>query len=883
MPRWGLGVGAVALFACGGAGLTARDAGLVDPPVISQDAGPVTVRPDAGPPPIPDAGPPPTRDAGPPPRPDAGPPPQPDAGPPPVTPASPVAAENALPGTSAWAITRAASQGRLEGYAGDVSFNHGDAIDIHLSADAPTDVRWELYRMGWYGGKRGRLIATGGPLTVVHQPPPPANPVTGLVECAWPVSFMLQTDGSWVSGIYMLKLIRADGLQRYLPIVIRADERKNAAVVQASVTTWQAYNDWGDESLYSDSLGLNGGHAREVSFDRPYTDGYGAGEFFYFEDELVQWIESHGYDATYLTNVDVHRDPSLLAGQKLFISSGHDEYWSRGEKDAVEAAIAGGASAAFFTADAVFWQIRLEPSRGQGRPYRTEVCYKESAQQEDPLRGTNLITKRWRDPAVAEPEQKLLGVMSDGWEFADLPWIVRGSSSWVYEGTGVRDGDSIPLLVGYESDRIFPDAPSPTGVQSLAESPVASFDSGAPGPSWHNATVYTTPSGGFVFAAGIVQWAYGLAGKDVADVRVQRMTSNLFRRAGLSPRLPGDTFGATSAPQVDETRAASSVSTLAGVSGAEGFVDGPGSQARFRRPVGIAADASGNLYVADAGNHAIRTIANDANHTVTTIAGTGSPGLATGPGLQAGFKLPYAIAVGPAGELYVADFGSNRIVRIDTDAARTVSVWAGSPNGYSGNLDGIGTAARFTMPSGIAAVGSDLYVVDAVPTRLFRIDAAQTVVTVIAGAGYLNGPAATAMIRRPTGIAAGADALYVVDTGNRSIRRVALDAIHSVSTVAGNGYSAGFADGPAANARLMPLFGVAVRGTDVLFADPGSARIRVIGNGEVATIAGSGRSAGDDGPALDAAFNLPAGIAALPDGTIAVVDHGDSTIRLIRP
>jgi len=74
-----------------------------------------------------------------------------------------------------------------------------------------------------------------------------------------------------------------------------------------------------------------------------------------------------------------------------------------------------------------------------------------------------------------------------------------------------------------------------------------------------------------------------------------------------------------------------------------------------------------------------------------------------------------------------------------------------------------------------------------------------------------------------------------------------------------------------------------VRGTDVLFADPGSARIRLIGNGQVATIAGSGRSGGDDGPALDAAFNLPAGLAALPDGTIAVVDHGDSTVRLIRP
>src|SRR2546421_2160317 len=175
MASWGFGVGPVALFACGGASFTARAAGLVEPPVFPEDAGPSPVRPDAAPPPIPDAGPPPI--------PDAGPRPQPDAGPPPVTPSSPVAAENALPGTSAWVITHAGSEGWLEGYASDVSVNHGDAIDIHLSADAPTDVRWDLYRMGWYGGKRGRLIATGGPLTVVHQSPPAVNPVTGLVEC----------------------------------------------------------------------------------------------------------------------------------------------------------------------------------------------------------------------------------------------------------------------------------------------------------------------------------------------------------------------------------------------------------------------------------------------------------------------------------------------------------------------------------------------------------------------------------------------------------------------------------------------------------------------------------------------------------------------------
>src|SRR5207237_9935130 len=177
--------------------------------------------------------------------------------------------------------------------------------------------------------KAARTIPTVGPVADHHQTSPAVNPATWLVECAWAVSRVLHTARSWVSCIYMLNLIRADGLRRFVPIDIRDDERKNAAVIQASVATWQAYNDWGGESLYSDALGLVGGHARAVSFDRPYTDGFGAGEFCNFEDSLVQWVESHGYDVTYLTNVDVHRDPSLLAGQRLFISSGHDEYWSR--------------------------------------------------------------------------------------------------------------------------------------------------------------------------------------------------------------------------------------------------------------------------------------------------------------------------------------------------------------------------------------------------------------------------------------------------------------------------------------------------------------------------------------------------------------------------
>jgi hypothetical protein len=163
-----------------------------------------------------------------------------------------------------------------------------------------------------------------------------------------------------LGDFYLVRLTRDDGLQRHVIVVVRADERKGVAVVQASVTTWQAYNNWGGESLYTTSTGQPGGFAKEASFDRPYSDQWG----------------SRGYDLTYLTNLDLDRDPALLDGQRLFLSVGHDEYWSGAERSAVETAIARGVDVAFLGADALEWQIRLEGSAA-GAARRTEVCYKD--------------------------------------------------------------------------------------------------------------------------------------------------------------------------------------------------------------------------------------------------------------------------------------------------------------------------------------------------------------------------------------------------------------------------------------------------------------------------------------------------------------------------
>ncbi len=454
----------------------------------------------------------------------------PGGGPPVGPPEIPVVVENALSGGDGWQLHHAAAPGVLEAYAGEVSVEHGEPVNVHARSNRAARVTWEAWRIGWYGGAGGRRVASGGPIDLGPQPTPAPDPATGRIACRWPVSFTVDTDRSWTSGVYLVVLTRDDGAQTYAPLVVRADERKGVAAYQASVTTWQAYNAWGGKSLY------DGGPAVEVSFDRPYAEGDGAGQFLWYEVWFVHWAESRGLDLTYLTDVDVDRDPSLVAGQKLFLSVGHDEYWSRPEREGVEAALAAGTSLAFFGANAAYWQIRLEPSRDDGTPRRTQVCWKKRADAEDPLRGTPLETTKWRLPPVSQPENALIGVMFTAWtKQPPLPWIVVGASAWPYDGTGVKDGDRIDGIVGYETDGIVDNGETPPGLVQLAGSPVTDVSGEA---RTQVAAVRDAPGGAFVFAAGTIEWSWGLGKPGTVDPRVQRITENVFRRAGLEPSAP---------------------------------------------------------------------------------------------------------------------------------------------------------------------------------------------------------------------------------------------------------------------------------------------------------------------------------------------------------
>ncbi|GMV50270.1 MAG: hypothetical protein UZ03_NOB001000679 [Nitrospira sp. OLB3] len=459
--------------------------------------------------------------------------------------ASPITRENARPGTAEWVLTDPADH-EVEGYASATSIQRGDILRLFVSSTDPR-VWLTIYRMGWYGGTGARLVQGGIVIPGARQPVPSPDPVTGLIECDWQESYRLSTSSKdqleWLSGVYLIKLTaQPSGKQSYIIFVVREDNRTSDFLFQSSVTTFQAYNNWGGKSTYpSNSVGER--WARKVSFNRPYAmsqhprgvSGTGAGEFLTalsihptrtispagWEYNMVRWLEREGYDVTYSTNLDTHRRPDFWKGHKAWLSVGHDEYWSLEMRRHVEDARDHGVGLGFFSANTCYWQIRLEPSVLTGEPDRTMVSYKEVAPTEDPFAldadptNDHLITVQWRDPPVNRPEQALVGVM-----FETVPVegdiLITLPSHALFRGIDLSPDRRLHGLLGYEIDRAFPNGPP--GLTILAHSPYHKDGQEVFG----DMTLYHTAGGTPVFAAGTIQWSWGLDDYNAPQLRTAR-------------------------------------------------------------------------------------------------------------------------------------------------------------------------------------------------------------------------------------------------------------------------------------------------------------------------------------------------------------------------
>jgi hypothetical protein len=327
------------------------------------------------------------------------------------------------------------------------------------------------------------------------------------------------------------------------------------------------------------------------------------------------------------------------------------------------------------------------------------------------------------------------------------------------------------------------------------------------------------------------------------------------------------------------------VTTLAGQAGSPGSADGAGSSARFHSPSGVAADGSGNVYVADADSHTIRKVTPAG--VVTTLAGqAGSGGVADGTGSAARFYDPNGVAVDRSGNVYVADTGNNTIREVTADGV--VRTLAGLP-GSTGSTDGTGSTARFYGPTGVAVDGSgNVYVADSANNTIRKVTSAGMVTTLAGQAGsrgVADGTGSAARFYDPNGVAVDRSGnVYVADTYNHAIRKVTPDGI--VTTLAGQPARSGSSDGAGGTARFNFPTGVAVdRAGTVYVADSNNDTIRKITPaGVVTTLAGlAGSPGGTDGTGGTARFKQPYGVAVDGSGNVFVSDSGNYTIRKITP
>lgn len=417
-----------------------------------------------------------------------------------------IESENSKPGTHEWQLQytsfdtpvsmasypmiRYLRSVSIEGYVSKASLLPGETLDFKVSMRNPGKFLIDIYRMGYYGGKGGRHMVRLGSFTGLRQEDPMMG-VERLRECNWETATTFTIPKDWPSGVYLGKLSIDEpfGKQSYVIFVVK-ERRKSDLLCQVSDLTWQSYNKWPfRDSMYDDgstAVWYVGPNVR-VSFDRPYAKygqifdaplSAGSGEYLLWEHPMTYWLEQQGYDVTYCSNLDLHFDPGILNSSKVFLSVGHDEYWTREMFESAIKARDNGLSLAFFSGNALSGEIALYDS-SNGTP------------------GRAFARKQKFDN-----EEQLMGLTSYGVGFGD--WVVKDPGHWIYKGTGMKAGDKIPGIIGWEYHG--PPIPNIAGLEVVAEGPLS-----APSKEPHMAVVYPGPKGNWVFNAGTIWWAEGLS------------------------------------------------------------------------------------------------------------------------------------------------------------------------------------------------------------------------------------------------------------------------------------------------------------------------------------------------------------------------------------
>jgi hypothetical protein len=477
-----------------------------------------------------------------------------------------VAAENRLPGTTAWRLrgpsadVGGVAHGDVIGYVAKQAVGVGQTERIYVSAPGARTLRIQIFRMGWYGGTGGREVLVSAPLTVVPQPPCAHSFVTGLTQCAWHPTLTFVLPSALPTGVYIAKLSARTGQSDCLFVVLAA--RPRPLLVQVPTSTYEAYNAWGGDSLYpggADRVRVTGTtQGVEVSYERPYDSITGAGQFFARDVAMIRFLERYGYPVSYTTSESVDEDPAQLTDHRALIDFGHSEYWSEKQSAGFARARNAGTNLLFLGSDTLAWRVRYAPaSRGagdRGAPDQTIIAYKQFAafdpDRADPTGafpngGATLTGSAYL--GCITPRLRRLGPPT----YLYYPWFPAPDPrpTWLYAHIRMRPGTEIPGIVGYELDTITAASPPGTEVIGAGYAPCMGVEAGEPRPGRGDniaqTTMYTASSGALVFNSGTLGWELGLEPVPSASPDAPRapnpflvaMTRDLLARA-LGPPAP---------------------------------------------------------------------------------------------------------------------------------------------------------------------------------------------------------------------------------------------------------------------------------------------------------------------------------------------------------
>jgi hypothetical protein len=481
----------------------------------------------------------------------------------------------------------------LEAYCWPPSAGRGEQVGLFVSTDAPTfDVA--VVREGAEGEPIWSAASIGGRS---HDTPDDAS----SNGCRWPSALEIPV-GGWRSGYHAVTVTAGDERADAFLIVRPDPSEPSPVLLVLSTTTWHAYNDRGGPSLYTGCT--------RVSFERPFAKGFlvkpepigrmmqpepdreamgfrrwarahrvsdwcGGAGWFTYERAFTRWAEANGYRIDVAISQDLEQHPEVLEGPRLVLSVGHDEYWSWGMRDAVDAFVGRGGNAAVLSGNTSFWQIRFDPGHLGMTGYKYRV-------DEDPVLGAadeRFLTGCWSDRRIGRPETSTIGLTftRGGYSRYGLgaaestgAFTAHRPAHWAFAGTGLEDGEEFggtDAIVAYECDGCaFETGPegvplptgvdgAPEGLEILATAPahlwaqyeqptryehqpgeleqcsMAVFGDTSPehlaelGDGRAVMAAFERPGGGSVLNVGVTDWVLGLG-----DPVVERITRNVLDR-----------------------------------------------------------------------------------------------------------------------------------------------------------------------------------------------------------------------------------------------------------------------------------------------------------------------------------------------------------------